>query len=142
MKFWKYAREKRTRTLKFIMSLRRMGVDFIFVRDIDTATSVGAKKREIRENYEHSIPDQIIVIVVMEIESWYMAGPDPDYLSYLGIRSDDESTDNLTKEAFNRLIPPPMSRIEFLNELMEHYLIERGTSRNTSFRYFVRHWIR
>jgi len=77
----------------------------------------------------------------LEIESWYMVGPDLDYLSHLGIVRGEESTDNLTKEAFNRLIPHSMFRIEFLNELLEHYQIERGTLRNTSFRYFVERWI-
>jgi hypothetical protein len=142
IKVWKYAREKRKHTLKFIRSLQRMGSDFIFVRDIDTAPSVRAKKREIAALYEEAIPDPAMVIVVMEIESWYMAGPDAAYLRQWGIGLSDGSTDSLTKEVFNRLIPPRMSRIEFLNEILEHSSIERGMARNASFRYFVEHWIR
>jgi hypothetical protein len=141
VKFWKYAREKRKHTLKFVRSLRRMEADFLFVRDIDTAPSVRAKKQEITASYENSIPDQAMVIVVMEIESWYMAGPDLEYLSQRGIRLGDGGTDNLTKEAFNRLIPPRMSRIEFLNEILDHFTIDCGVTRNRSFRYFVEHWI-
>jgi hypothetical protein len=141
VKFWKYAREKRKHTLKFIRSLRRMEVDFLFVRDIDTAPSVKAKKQEIEAVYEDSIPDRALVIVVTEIESWYMAGVDPGYLSRHGIRLGDGFTDYLTKEMFNHLIPPWMSRIEFLNEILEHFTLERGVSRNHSFRYFVEHWI-
>ena len=142
VRFWKYAREKRSRTLKFIRSLGKIGADFIFVRDIDSVPSVGLKKREIQESYDNAIPDQSIVVVVMEIEGWYMAGPDPDYLGHLGIPIREWSTDSLTKEMFNQLIPPRMSRIEFMNELLEHYDIDRGMRRNTSFSYFVEHWMR
>ncbi len=141
IKFWKYAREKRKSTLAFIRSLRRTGADFIFVRDIDEAPSVRAKKQEIADVYEDTIPDRAIIIVVIEIESWYMAGPDPEFLAQRGIRLPDGSTDNLTKETFNRLIPPRMSRIEFLTEILDHFTIERGVARNTSFRYFIEHWI-
>ncbi|MDD1679104.1 MAG: DUF4276 family protein [Methanomicrobiales archaeon] len=142
IKFWKYARERRKNTLKFIRSLRRMEADFIFVRDIDMAPSVREKKQEIAKYYEDAIPDQAMMIVVMEIESWYLAGSDTGYFQERGIRLGAGSTDDLTKEMFNQLIPPRMSRIEFLNEILQHYSLERGVSRNTSFRYFVEHWIR
>jgi hypothetical protein len=141
VRFWKYAREKRSHTLKFIKSLQKMDVDFIYVRDIDSAPSVRTKKQEIGEWYAHAVPDQVIVIVVMEIESWYLAGPDPDYLSHFGIQI-EESTDTLTKEAFNRLIPLRMSRIEFMNELLKHYSIDSGITHNASFNFFVQRWIR
>jgi hypothetical protein len=141
VKFWKYAREKRKRTLKFIQTLRRIDADFIYVRDIDSAPSVRAKKREIAALYEDIIPDRSVVIVVMEIESWYMAGSDPEYLKKHEIVQEDSSTDLLTKEDFNRLIPPRMSRIEFISEILEHFDLERGVTRNASFRYFVQHWI-
>jgi hypothetical protein len=141
IKYWKYAREKRKHTLKFIRSLLRMESDFLFVRDNDTAPSVQAKKQEIAEFYEGAIPDRAIVIVVMEIESWYMAGPNAAYLRKRGIPSLNGSTDSLTKEEFNRLIPPLMSRIEFLNEILEQFSIDRGITRNTSFRFFIEHWI-
>jgi hypothetical protein len=141
VKFWKYAREKRKNTLKFIRSLRRMESDFIFVRDIDSAPSVHAKKKEIAVFYEDTIPNRAIVIVVMEIESWYMAGPDAAYLLQRGIGFVEGSTDGITKEAFNRLIPPRMSRIEFLHEILDHFSLEQGVDRNASFRYFVEHWI-
>lgn len=141
VKFWKYARERRKNTLKFISSLRRIEAEFIFVRDIDTARSIRAKKQEITEIYEGSIPDQAMVIVVMEIESWYMSGPDTEYLQQRGIQFRNSSTDSLTKEAFNQLIPSRMSRIEFLQEILEHFSLECGVAHNSSFRYFVEHWI-
>jgi hypothetical protein len=141
IKFWKYARERRKYTLKFVQSLRRMESDFIYVRDIDSAPSVRAKKQEIEALYEDAIPDKALVIVVMEIESWYMAGPDAAYLKRRGITLRGGSTDGLTKEVFNRLIPSRMSRIEFLNEVLKHSTIERGVTRNASFHYFVEHWI-
>ncbi len=141
IKFWKYAREKRKHTLKFIRSLLRMEADFIFVRDIDSAPSVRAKKREIAVTYEGAISDEAMAIVVMEIESWYMAGAEPEYLRQKGVILKEGSTDGLTKEAFNQYIPPRMSRIEFLTEILEHSTIDLGVTHNTSFRYFVERWI-
>ncbi len=142
VKFWKYAREKRKHTLNFVRSLLRMDADFIFVRDIDSAASVRAKKQEISTFYEGAIPDHALVIVVMEIESWYMAVSDPEVLLKQGIHLEEGSTDCLTKETFNGYIPPRMSRIEFLTLILEHATIERGMGRNASFRYFVENWIR
>jgi hypothetical protein len=78
----------------------------------------------------------------MEIESWYLAGPESAYLLQQGIHLESGTTDSLTKEMFNQLIPPRMSRIEFLNEILRHYSLDLGVSRNASFRYFVEHWIR
>ncbi|MDD1672722.1 MAG: hypothetical protein LUO82_06955 [Methanomicrobiales archaeon] len=141
IKFWKYARERRRRTIKFLRALKDMEAAFIFVRDIDSAPSIGVKKREIGVCYDHMIPESAMAIVVMEIESWYLAGHADKFLDEMGIWFPLPTTDTLTKEEFNRLIPVHMSRIEFMSECLKHFAIERGVVRNASFRYFMQHWL-
>jgi hypothetical protein len=142
VKIWKYAREKRRRTIKFIRVLQRTGKDILYVRDLDSAPSVKIKKEEIQACYEHAIPDPSIIVVVMEIESWYLAGPPAPLLKSFGIILPDGSTDTLTKEEFYLLIPPRMARTQFMNELLAHYDFEWAMRRNASFEYFMTHWLR
>lgn len=142
IKFWKYARERRRKTIKFLRALKGMEAAFIFVRDIDSAPSIDVKRREIGECYDHVIPESAIAVVVMEIEGWYLAGPADRFLREMGIGFPLPTTDTLTKEQFNHLIPLHMSRIEFMSECLKHFAIEQGVLRNASFRYFVQHWLK
>lgn len=141
VKIWKYAREKRKKILRLIRVILRTGAEVLYVRDLNSAPSIRVKKREIRTCYEDTIPERSMIVVVMEIESWFMAGPPPSVLNTFGINLPNGSTDTLTKEGFNRLIPSGMARIQFLNELLAHYDFEWATRRNASFEYFVGHWL-
>ncbi len=142
VKIWKYARERRQKTLKFIRVLQRTGKDFLYVRDIDSAPSIKAKKEEIQSSFDHTIPDRSLIVVVMEIESWYLAGLPPPYLNSFGIILHHQATDTITKEQFNRLIPRHMARAQFMNELLRHYDLDWAVRRNASFGYFLSHWLR
>jgi hypothetical protein len=73
----------------------------------------------------------------MEIESWYYAGLTVETLQKLGLPS-LPSTDGLTKEDFNALIPPSFdSRIDFMFEILKSFSFETATRKNQSFHDFV-----
>jgi hypothetical protein len=76
-------------------------------------------------------------VVIKEIESWYLAGLDDRSSKRLGTRYLN-TTDNVTKEQFNDLIPKKFdSRIDFMQEILKCFHTETGKQKNTSFRYFL-----
>ena len=67
-----YASIKRVKVNNFLKSYRQMKNDYIFVADIDTERSVRDKKQILYHLV--NVNGNIIVVVIMEIESWYYAG--------------------------------------------------------------------
>lgn len=110
---------------RYIESIQSMGKDYIYVTDVNSSPCVTAKKEEIRGSLE-SIDDSKILVVVKEIESWYLAGVDADSGKELKIGKIPPSTETLTKEDFNRLIPRKFrfSRVDFLREILKNFSVE------------------
>jgi len=135
VQIWKYAQEKKTKVDNFLKSIKAMDAEYIFVVDIDSAQCLTRKKQEIQNKFKNSDIDKIIV-VVKEIESWYLAGLDTD--SSRGLKISYETTDDISKEKFNNLIPEKFdSRISFMVEILNNYSIETAKQKNKSFKYFI-----
>jgi hypothetical protein len=131
-----YACTKREKVNRFLESVSQMKNDYIFVADIDFEHSVRDKKQILYYRF-NSIDGKSIVIVIKEIESWYYAGISGNLARELGV-SDTSSTDDLTKEDFNRLIPRRFdSRIDFMFEILKSFSIETAARKNHSFQYFI-----
>jgi hypothetical protein len=136
VKVWKYAQQKKEKVSKFLKSIKAMSADYIYVSDIDQEPCVTARKQYIQSKFKEIDKDRIIV-VIREIESWYLAVLDDKSSKKLSIRYSN-TTDNVTKEQFNDLIPRKFdSRIDFMQEILKCFNIETGKHRNTSFRYFL-----
>lgn len=130
-----YASIKRVKVNNFLKSLSEMKHDYIFVADIDRERSVRDKKQLLYHWYSN-VNGSNIVIVIMEIESWYYAGLTDESLQKLGLPS-LPSTDELTKEAFNDLIPQSFdSRIDFMFEILKSFSPITASRHNSSFRFF------
>jgi len=131
-----YASIKRVKVNKFLKSVRLMKNDYIFVSDIDTERSVRDKKQVLYYHF-NNIEGKSIVVVIKEIESWYYAGLSPESARALEV-PDLSSTDALTKEDFNRLIPRKFdSRIDFMFEILKYFSLDSARMKNNSFRYFM-----
>jgi hypothetical protein len=131
-----YASIKRVKVNNFLKSVRQMKNDYIFVADIDTERSVRDKKQILYYHF-NNIDGKSIVIVIKEIESWYYAGLSRESILELGI-PDLSSTDTLTKEDFNHLIPRKFdSRIDFMFEILKYFSLDLARMKNNSFRFFV-----
>lgn len=131
-----YACLRRTAVDNLLRGFARLGEAYVIVADIDTAPSVRAKKREVLARFAEAEPGAIAV-VVMEIESWYLAGADDGFLAGSGVLP-LSSTDEVTKEAFNALVPRRyVSRVGFMLDLLDGYSVERGTERNRSLGFFL-----
>ena len=135
VKIVKYATMKKEKVDGFIKSIKSMGADYIYLRDINNSPCVTAKKEEIRNKYKNIDKDRV-VIVVKEIESWYLAGLNNEVCKQLKIKN-FANTDNVSKEKFNALIPKKFSRIDFMSEILKNFSIEIAKQKNKSFRYFV-----
>jgi hypothetical protein len=130
-----YACIKRAKTNNFIKSLVQMNNDYIFIADIDRERSVRDKKQLLYHWYS-DISGSNIVVVVMEIESWYYAGLPDEALQQFGLPS-LQSTDELTKEGFNDLIPLSFdSRIDFMFEILKSFSPATAARHNSSFKFF------
>ena len=130
-----YACIKRVKMNNFIKSLVQMENDYIFVADIDRERSVSDKKQLLYHWYS-DINGSNIVVVIMEIESWYYAGLPDEALQQFGLPS-LQSTDELTKEGFNDLIPLSFdSRIDFMFEILKSFSPATAARHNSSFKFF------
>jgi hypothetical protein len=134
-----YASMKSAKVCRYIKGLTAMHYDFIVVADIDQEPTVHHKKKVLMARFCNLHPDRVMVIV-KEIESWYLAGLDDHASAVIGVRR-LEYTDFLTKELFNRWIPRQYnSRIAFMIECLQYFSIPVAMEKNKSFHYFMRHY--
>ncbi len=134
---WQYAGEKREKTKNYLRAVKAMKADCIFLRDINTSPCVSAKKKTIQKTYPKVIDPSDVFIVVLEIESWYVAGLDNRGSKQLDIGL-PANTDHISKEQFNELIPNKFdSRIDFMVEVLKRFNPETAKRKNKSFAYFM-----
>ena len=112
-----------------------MNDEYIYVRDINDSPCVSYKKQKIQDELRN-IDKNRIIVVIREIESWYLAGLDVSSKKF-GVRPFN-ITDTITKEQFNDMLPTKFdSRIDFILEILKYFSIEKAKERNRSFRYFI-----
>ena len=132
----RYSEIEKEKVDNFIKSIKAMGADYIYLTDINNSPCITAKKEETHSKYKNIDNDKMIV-VIKEIESWYLAGLDNKVCRQLKINNFAD-TDNVTKEKFNALIPKKFtSRIDFMSEILKYFSIEIAKQKNNSFQYFV-----
>ncbi|MHC1602314.1 MAG: hypothetical protein ACXQS4_03690 [Methermicoccaceae archaeon] len=143
---WEYQErgEQYKRTLRYLKSINSMNADYIadyvYFRDINHTPCVTAKKEKIMKKLKRRMNQDKIIIVVKEIESWYLA-VDDETLESLGVHENIKNTDDITKEKFDALIPDGVTRKEFMTGLLENYNVETAKKKNTSFKYFMEKWV-
>ncbi len=132
----KFACMRSNRVCRFIRSIHRAGDELLLVADIDKAPGVTAKKRILMERFGVVQPSEIMVII-QEIESWYLAGLETLDAYRLGTHP-VLSTDQVTKEIFNTTIPPQYtSRIAYMLEILSRFSIPSACRKNRSFHHFM-----
>ena len=136
VKMIRYATMKREKINNFLKSIKLMSADYICVTDINSSPCVTSKKQKVKNNIRNIDEDRII-IVIKEIESWYLAG-----LSDIGSKKIKmrifRTTDTITKEQFNNLIPKNVSRVNFMLEILKIFSIKIAKRKNKSFRYYIK----
>lgn len=133
---WKYSQQGKKRVKNFLRSIEAMRADYIYFGDIDQSPCITAKKEKALEACR-SLKSDKIIIVIKEIESWYLAGLDKRSTTQLGISFNFPATDDITKEKFNEIIPKKFtSRIDFMSEIVKHFSIDAAKQKSKSFKYF------
>lgn len=133
-------KEKITSFFKAITSMKKSvgyTADYLFVTDLDTTPCATRKKQEIKEILK-GIDEKRILVVKNEIEGWYIAGLNDRDSKKLGVKC-FHSTNKLTKEAFNKIMPRRFasSRIDFMQEILNCFCLETAKKKNESFKYFI-----
>jgi len=138
---WKYAQIKKEKIKNFIKSIKSMMADYICVSDINDSPCVAFKKEKIKNRFNNLVENDRIVVVIKEIESWYLAGLSNQDVKKLAQQA-FSTTDNITKEQFDSLIPKKFtSRIDFMTEILKYFSIEIAKKKNHSFNYFLRKYV-
>jgi hypothetical protein len=140
IKIWQHAQRSKKDKQNLLSSIEVMGADYIYVEDIDDVKKIHIKKRKIMDRIDF-VDYNKIVIVVKEIESWYLAGINRKVSDELNIPC-LEKTDDIYKEDFNDIIPFNfLSRIDFMQELLNHFSFKTAVNKNESFNYFIQTFI-
>lgn len=131
----RYSQTSWRKTKSLIHNLPKIGAEYILIADIDDCPCVTIRKQKIKEKLP-IVEEERIVVVIKEIESWYLAGLDSGECEALSL-PEMPSTENVDKEQFNRLIPGLFdSRIDFMVEILKRFASSVAKSKNTSFKYF------
>ncbi len=132
-----YAQMKKSKVDLFILSINTLNFDYIMLADMDEIETVAEKKRIIKHKFE-LIDIEKILIVIKEIESWYLAGMPDEFAQSLGLEP-IPTTNTITKEDFNLYyIRTYRSRIDFMQEVLKHFSVEIACRKNRSFDYFYK----
>ena len=115
-----------------------MNANYIFIADIDNSPCKTAKKEELRRKIPN-LEQNKVIIVVKEIESWYLAGLDEKACKKLRIECFD-NTDSITKENFKHIysnsIHSRRPEIDFYLNIIENYDIDTAKRKNRTFEHF------
>lgn len=135
---WKYTKKTDSQRKRFIDTINKVrNWDYICFRDINSAKCITQKKEKTVNKFDR-INIEKIMIVIMEIESWYLAGIDNEFLRHIRANLIDCSYDHITKEYFNSLIPKNMLRINFVQKILQNYNINLAIRNSKSFAYIYK----
>jgi hypothetical protein len=132
---WKYAQQPAIKTDAFLRSIKAMGADYWLLADLDQCPCVMQRREQILQRFP-SAEGARIVVVVPEVESWYLAGLGQEAAKRLKV-SLPRDMDRLTKERFDQLLPARMSRIDFMMEILGQYELPAAAGQNRSLRRLV-----
>lgn len=139
IKVVEYAQHKKE-TKKYLGTIDTMQANYLYVTDNDLTPCITERKRKEKRKIATLEEDKILV-VVEEIESWYIAGIDKKSAEKMKVSLPD-STEKITKEKFRALKPKRFqTQLDFMLYLLNNYSIESAKKRNKSFKYFFEKYI-
>ena len=135
IKIWQYA--QRTKRIKdFIKSINSMNAFFIIFHDHNDCPCISFVKEKVLKLAKIEVDSNYIFIVKKEIESWYLAGISNELLKKYKIRK-TLSTENISKERFNDLIPKKISKLSFISDIIKDYNLNLAQGKNNSLKYLI-----
>ena len=116
----------------YINSYNEMNSEIFLFRDFDSGPCISERKSEIQNHF--NLPDEKIFIVKHEIESWYLAGLNQQYLQRIGVTEAFNNTEDISKRRFNEIIS---GRTHLKLEMLDNFKFRIAMSKNSTFRYVV-----
>ncbi len=132
---FQYAQEKPSRVSSYLRNIRAMGAEYFLLADINSSPCVPEKRQDLLRRFTE-LEGRRVIIVVKEVEGWYLAGVPGN--NPWGLRGPAD-TSNVTKEQFDAAIPQVFSsRIDCMIEILKLFDVNTAGARNASFQYFAR----
>ena len=137
IRYYQYAQRPKRRIEQFIQSIVSRKAVFLCLTDIDMYPCITARKESVKEMKIGTVSNDEIVVVIMEIEGWYLAGLNDACCSRLKIATYD-TTDNIQKEQCEQLLSVSKlgNTINCKIEILKNYDIATAKIKNQSFNYF------
>lgn len=108
--------------------------------DFDTSPCIRNKKPAVITRFPQ-LAAKDVLIIVKEIEAWYLAGLSDQACKKIGIKP-LVRTDGLNKGQFEKLKPRKfISKEDFRLEILKHFDVKVAEQKNLSFNYFSRHFL-
>jgi hypothetical protein len=122
---------------RHIKALNESGVEYFFVIDKNSAKCISEAKERTKQRI-CEVDLSRIIVVVPEIEAWYLAGLDKKACQEIGVPFQD-STDTVTKKVFEEVLALKYkgNRRYFTQRLLDMFSLETAKRKNRSFAYFV-----
>jgi len=132
-----YAQKRGEDLEKRIKGLREVGWEYFFVTDKNSAKCISEAKERAKQRV-CEVDLSRIIVVVPEIEAWYLAGLDKKACQEIGVPFQD-STDTVTKKVFEEVLALKYkgNRRYFTQRLLDKFSLETAKRKNRSFAYFV-----
>ena len=111
-----YASKPTTWLKNFILTIKKMNNEYIFVHDFNSNKCIMSAKDKLGEKYPWLEKDHI-VIVKAEIESWYVCGLKMEDCKKLGFPY-KKSTESIIKDRSYKKKLTPRSKIAFTLEIL------------------------
>ncbi len=136
---WRYAQRSKDDVMRALKSVEDGKADYLFLKDIDTYPCITARKEELARTYKRRIDSSRAIVVVKEIEGWYLAGLDDNSRHEFGISPNrHRHTDDLTKEQFESLMPARFRSVaDFMAEILRLFHVDTAKGKNRSFSYLM-----
>ena len=135
VRVWKYSQQTIPKRLNFMRSIRSMQADYLWLCDMDDYPCVSARKEALLGQMAPLSADRIVV-VVKEIEAWYIAGLDESNSNAMGLQPLGQC-DQVTKELFNELIGGTDLHTRTMIEILNRYNAEIAKQKSNSFAYLL-----
>lgn len=133
----KYAQISKEKILNFINSIKSMKADYLFITDLNNEPCVSAKKQRLKREIVN-IDVEKIIVVIKEIEGFYLAGLDASSLKGY-ITSGYLVTENISKEDFSDFANKNRrSVVDFKEELLSKFSINEARKKNRAFAYLMK----
>lgn len=135
--YYQYSHETNLNFQNMIKTCIKNHFDHYLFGDINTCSIICERKEQLYIKSDHNIDFTKTIIIIKEIESWYLAGLSDKDLNDFNIKEEINNTDDMTKEKFINLKPINLpSAILFMQIILNKYNINIAIKKNKSFNFF------